>query len=221
MRKPILILVLVVVAAFFIFGFALSQEEKGTGEADTVKKEVAQEDTTQKEDTTAQEDTTQKQDTTKVVYKYVGNTKCKMCHNSPKTGKIHDIWAGTKHATAYATLANEESKKIAKEMGIKDPQKDAKCLVCHVTGHGQPTTDKYSLEEGLSCEGCHGPGEVYYSKHMREKDRELALKSGFVPQPDEELCVTCHNKKSPTYKEFKFKEAFKVIEHRRLEPEKK
>ncbi|NIM97059.1 MAG: cytochrome C554 [candidate division Zixibacteria bacterium] len=209
MRKPILILVLVVVAAFFIFGFALSQEEKGTGEADTVKKEVAQEDTTQKEDTT------------KVVYKYVGNTWCKTCHNSEGKGKIWDKWASTKHATAYATLANQESKKIAKEMDIEDPQKDAKCLVCHVTGYGQPTTGKYSLEEGVSCEGCHGPGEVYYTKHGREKERELALKSGFVPQPDEELCVTCHNKKSPTYKEFKFKEVFTVIEHRTPEPEKK
>lgn len=203
MKKLLILLLMALVASFLIFAFAVSQEKQEA--TDTTKKEEAV-------DTTKAEGAA-KEDTTEVVYKYIGNTKCKMCHNSPKTGKIHDIWAKTKHATAFATLASEESKKIAKEMKITDAQKDGKCLICHVAGYGQPNGDKYSLEEGVSCEACHGPGEVYYKNHMKEKDRELALASGFVPQPDEKLCVTCHNEKSPTYQEFKFKEAYKVIEH--------
>ena len=145
MKKLILILTLAIVASFLVFGLAISQGEKGTSEADTVKKEIAKQDTT-------------KQDTTKVVHKYIGTAKCKMCHNSENKGKIYDKWVTTKHATAYKTLANEESKAIAKKMGIKDAQKDKKCLKCHVTGYGEATGDKYSMEEGVTCEGCHGPG---------------------------------------------------------------
>jgi len=105
MKKAVLILILAVVASFLVFSFAVSQQEEGTGEADTVKKEEA------------------KEDTTKVVHKYIGNIKCKMCHNSPKKGKIWDTWSKTKHAAAFTTLANEESKAIGKKMEIEDPQK--------------------------------------------------------------------------------------------------
>ncbi len=222
MKKLTLILILVVVASFLIFSFAISQQEKGTSEADTVKKETATQDTTAKQDTTkqdtAKQDTT-KQDTTKVVHKYIGTTKCKMCHDSEVKGKIHAKWASTKHAAAYATLANEESKKIAKEMKIEDPQKDGKCLKCHVTGYKEATGDKYSMEEGVTCEACHGPGEHYWSMKVM-KNKELALEKGLV-EPTEELCATCHNKKSPTYKPIKYEEAYKQVEHHPPKAEKK
>jgi hypothetical protein len=193
MKKAVLILILAVVASFLVFSFAVSQQEEGTGEADTVKKEEA------------------KEDTTKVVHKYIGNIKCKMCHNSPKKGKIWDTWSKTKHAAAFTTLANEESKAIGKKMEIEDPQKDGKCLKCHVSGYGQPTGDKYSMEEGVGCEGCHGPGEHYWSMKVM-KDKKQALENGLV-EPDEKLCATCHNEESPTYKPMKFKEAYKMVEH--------
>jgi hypothetical protein len=199
MKKAVLILITVIVGSLLVFGFAVSQQKPETTEADTVKKEAAQEDTSMKEDTT------------KVVNKYIGNTKCKMCHNSAKMGKIWDTWSKTKHATAYATLANEESKKIAKEMKIEDAQKSEKCLKCHVAGYGQPTADKYSMEEGVGCEACHGPGEHYWSMKIM-KDKELAIENGLVV-PDEELCATCHNEESPTYKPLDFKEAYKLVEH--------
>ncbi len=203
MKKPLLVLLAVIVACFLIFGFAISQEPVGKAPADTAKMEATKADTT-KADTT-------KADTTKVVFKYIGNIKCKMCHNSPKQGEIWNTWSKTKHATAYATLANEESKKIAKEKGIADAQKDAKCLVCHVTGYEKPHTDAYSVEEGVGCEACHGPGEKYWTPKVMG-DKKLAMQNGLV-DPTEELCVTCHNEKSPTYKTFVFKDAYKLIEH--------
>jgi hypothetical protein len=226
MKKLILILILVVVASLLIFGLAIPQQEKGTSQADTVKKETAKEDsasvadTAKKEiatqDTTAKQDTT-KQDTTKVVHKYIGTAKCKMCHNSEKKGEIYDKWATTKHATAYKTLASEESKAIAKKMGLNDAQKDKKCLKCHVTGYGEATGDKYSMEEGVTCEACHGPGEHYWSMKVM-KDKKLALEKGLV-EPDEKLCATCHNEESPTYVKLKFEEAYKQIEHHPPPPE--
>jgi Zn finger protein HypA/HybF involved in hydrogenase expression len=199
MKKAVLILIMVIVGSLLVFGFAVSQQEPETTEADTVKKEAAQEDTSKKEDTT------------KVVHKYIGNTKCKMCHNTKAKGLIWDTWSKTKHSTAYATLANEESKAIGKKMKIEEPQKDAKCLKCHVSGYGQSTSDKYSMEEGVGCEGCHGPGENYWAMKVM-KDKKLALENGLV-EPDEKLCATCHNEESPTYKPLKFKEAYKLVEH--------
>lgn len=203
MKKPLLVLLAVIVACFLIFGFAISQEQEEKAPADTAKMEATKVDTTKAE--------TAKADTTKVVFKYIGNTKCKMCHNSPAKGQIWDTWSKTKHATAYATLANEEAKKIAKEKGIEDAQKDAKCLVCHVAGYGKPSADKYSMEEGVSCEACHGPGEKYWTPKVMA-DKKLAMENGLV-EPTEETCVTCHNEDSPTYKTFVFKDAYKLIEH--------
>ncbi len=222
MKKLILILILAVVASFLVFGFVFSQQEKGTSEADTVKKETAKEDSASVADTakkeTAKQDTT-KQDTTKVVHKYIGTFKCKGCHNSKTKGKMYDKWAATKHATAYHTLASEKSKAVAKEKGIKDAQKSEKCLKCHVAGYKEATGGKYSMEEGVTCEACHGPGGDYYKLKVM-KDKKLSMENGLI-EPTEKVCIQCHNKESPTYEKFKFAEAYKAIEHHPPKPKKK
>jgi hypothetical protein len=192
-----------------------------TTEQDTTKRELTEQDTTA-QDTTAQDTTahdTTKQEPIGVVPKYIGNTKCRQCHNSTKKGKLHDLWAGTKHATAYATLASDESKEIAEQKGITDAQGDEGCLKCHVSGYGEPVGDEYSVEEGVGCEACHGPGERYWPLKVM-KEEKLAEVNGLV-KPDEKVCAKCHNDESPTYKEFEFKEAYKLIEHHTPKAEKK
>ena len=157
----------------------------------------------------------EKAETKEKTFKYVGTFKCKLCHNIAKRGKVYDWWNGERHSMAYETLANEQSKKIAKQMKIADAQKSEKCLVCHVTGFATPAEQKgpkYSMEEGVTCEACHGPGEVYQNmKYM--KDPELAMKEAGLIQPSKEVCLTCHNDKSPTYKPLKFPDVFKQIKH--------
>jgi hypothetical protein len=225
MRKTIVILVLIAVASFLIFSFAFSQGEKTTGVADTVKKEATKTETAVPKDTTKAEtaikkdttkaETTAKKDTTKaeakVVHKYIGTTKCKMCHNSEAKGKIYDKWVSTGHAKAYQTLLNEQSKGIAKKMSIDDATKSDKCLKCHVTGYKEATGDKYSMEEGITCEACHGPGSDYWTMKVM-KDKKLSMENGLV-DPTEALCVKCHNKESPTYKPFKYADEYKLVEH--------
>ena len=152
-------------------------------------------------------------------FNYIGVKKCKMCHKGEKKGNIFEKWQERKHSKAYATLATEESKEVAKKAGIKgNPQQAAECLVCHVTAYNAPDAQKnptLTLEEGVSCEACHGPGSKYWpSKVMKGitagtvKGADLGLMS-----PDNEVCVSCHNPKSPTYKEFKYEEAVKLIAH--------
>jgi hypothetical protein len=163
--------------------------------------------------------TTTKEDTTKAPVsakpKYVGSLVCKPCHNFEKTtGKQYDKWAGSKHATAYKTLSNEQSKKIAAEKKIDDPLKSEKCLKCHLTGYAAKAEEKglkYDINEGVSCEGCHGAGGKYMPNNVM-KDPKLSKDAGLI-MPTEKECKVCHNPESPTYKEFKFAEAWKLVAH--------
>lgn len=146
-------------------------------------------------------------------FKYVGSDKC-MCHKTAKQGKQYTIWKNGPHAKAYETLANEESIEIGKEMDIDDPQKSDQCLSCHITAFGVADSLKMetlTLEEGVGCEACHGPGSEY-KKMLIMKDQEKAVAAG-LQIIEEETCTNCHNEKSPTYKPFKYEEAVKVIAH--------
>ena len=145
---------------------------------------------------------------------YIGAEKCKMCHNAPAKGAQFTKWTASKHSKAFQVLAGEDAKKIAAAKGIADPQKAAECLRCHVTGHGASAaklTDKYKVEEGVSCESCHGPGGDYWSMTVM-KDVAKAKAAGLV-LPDESTCKTCHNADSPTFKSFDFKAALAQIAH--------
>jgi uncharacterized paraquat-inducible protein A len=150
--------------------------------------------------------------------KYEGVARCMTCHKTKKSGNQYGIWKESAHAKAYETLASDKAKAIAKEKGIEDPQKSEECLQCHTTGFGVDAKlkgPKLTLEEGVSCEACHGPGSNYRSMKVMK-----ALWAGKVkPEsvglviPDEKTCVTCHNEKSPTFKPFKFEERMKKIVH--------
>lgn len=151
------------------------------------------------------------------AHKYVGVKKCSMCHKSKARGDQYGQWQGTKHAGAYAALATDAAKEAAKKAGIEgDPQKSPKCLKCHVTAYGVDEGllgSKYSMEDGVGCESCHGPGSDYVTLSVM-KDKEKAVESGLIV-PTEELCVTCHNKESPTFKGFVFKDMYPKIAHPR------
>lgn len=148
-------------------------------------------------------------------HQYTGVKGCKTCHQKEKLGGEEYIaWAKLKHAKAYETLGGEAAKKIAKERGIADPQKAPECLKCHTTGYGVEKkwlAKTHTLEEGVSCEACHGPGKDYKSKKVME-DHEECLKQGMVI-PTEVTCVACHNEESPTYKEFDYKKMLPKIKH--------
>ena len=152
-------------------------------------------------------------------FQYIGVKKCKMCHKGTKKGEIYEKWTQRGHAKAYTELATDESKKIAKEAGVKgDPQQAAECLVCHVTAYNAAADEKaatLTLEEGVSCEACHGPGSGYKSlKVMKGLFNDTLKGSDYgLIEPNNEVCITCHNPKSPTYKEFKFEVDVKKIEH--------
>jgi hypothetical protein len=126
---------------------------------------------------------------TKAVAKfnYVGKDKCKLCHKVE-----HDSWMTTVHAKAWESLKPEE-------------QKSDSCSVCHSTGKDAAGV----LITGVQCEVCHGPGSAYKTQ-ANMKDKKLAMNAGMI-EPTKEVCVKCHNAKSPTFKGFEFEKAVKDV----------
>ena len=146
-------------------------------------------------------------------YAYVGSAKCKMCHNRPTTGAQYKVWSESPHAKALEVLKGEKAMQYAKDHGIADPSKEAQCLKCHATAATVPANlnGGIKMEEGVSCESCHGAGKGYMNMAVM-KSREKSIAKGLVI-PTEETCKKCHNKENPFYKEFNFAEASKKIAH--------
>lgn len=151
------------------------------------------------------------------AFKYVGADKCKMCHNTEKSGNQYKIWAASKHANAMQLLSNEKALDYAKKNNIPDPAKEAKCLNCHSTFGPANTAAIFedaevSVNEGVSCESCHGPGSNYKSRPIMQ-DLAKSKENGLI-LPDQKVCEKCHNNpENPFNKPFDFEEAKKQIAH--------
>jgi hypothetical protein len=145
-------------------------------------------------------------------FKYIGAEKCKMCHNKQSTGDQYGKWAASLHAKALKSLSSQASLDYAKKNGIADPTKDAKCLKCHSTYDAAGASRGGILAtEGVSCESCHGPGSAYKSPTIM-KDLAMSKKNGLIV-PEQKVCLTCHNKENPFYKEFNYETAKAKIAH--------
>jgi hypothetical protein len=112
----------------------------------------------------------------------------------------------------------KNQKKIAEEKGIADPQKAAECLNCHVTAYGveKSLLEKgYVMENGVTCETCHGPGSEYNPMKIMKQITagEVNGADYGLLNPNKENCVSCHNEKSPTFKGFDFEKYVAQIAH--------
>jgi hypothetical protein len=150
---------------------------------------------------------------------YIGAKKCGMCHKKDKSGNQYGAWLEKRHAKAFETLATEEAIAQAKELELGDPQKEPKCLECHATALAvmdDLENQTITLEEGVSCESCHGPGSEY--KSMK------TMKAIFAGETDgesvglwtisEKTCMACHDPESPfTADEFDYEKMLAKITH--------
>ena len=144
---------------------------------------------------------------------YIGAGKCKKCHL-----KQHKSWKKTPLALSFESLkpgVKAEEKKAAKLDPKKDYTKDPTCLACHTTAYGTATgypavvkdktwteaeTERATLNEGVTCEACHGPGSLYSVFKKANKEYKLAeiVALGAVSPPTAESCAPCHKKECPT-----------------------
>lgn len=128
---------------------------------------------------------------------YVGVRACTPCHQGGGMGHQCSKWLHSKHARAYAVLADPSAKKIAELSGIpQEPQESAFCLGCHATGahvEAWEREDDFQIEDGVQCEKCHGPGSEYMDGEVM-MDPERAKAAGLLmPEPSD--CMVCHQVK--------------------------
>jgi hypothetical protein len=156
----------------------------------------------------------------KAANKYVGVKTCSMCHKADKTGNQFGIWQKTKHADAFNALKTPKAAEVAKAKGLKTAASEApECLACHTIVVDAKLADKtFDAKDGVQCEACHGAGSAYKNMAIM-KDHAKAVAAGLTDFKDdaakEKACKTCHNEKSPTYKEFKYVDQWAKIKHLR------
>lgn len=141
-------------------------------------------------------------------WEYVGQSQCKVCHNSAKEGAQWDKWHSMPHPKALEVLQGDAAKELAAKIGLTTPPAEApECLKCHVTGYdpaAKTAPAKIAMTDGVQCESCHGPA----SEHLKDakvlkftpaKISEIDIRAHLI-RPTEESCRGCHNESSPTWK---------------------
>ena len=114
---------------------------------------------------------------TSPVGKYNGPGGCasSSCHGSIQPKQIthvsqneYSIWAGQdKHARAYQVLSNDVSLRIGRILNLKSPpEQSEKCLACHALSvSAEQRAQTFDLNDGVSCESCHGPAAGWLGPH--------------------------------------------------------
>ena len=127
-------------------------------------------------------------------HKYVGAAPCGSCHKGEMMGHQYSIWRMGPHARAWSALGTPAGYEQAAKKGIAgDPQSAPECLKCHTTALGGAHLASSTVDEGVTCEACHGPGSDYmFDAVMR--DKRGAMLAG-LKMPGPETCAGCHGDK--------------------------
>jgi hypothetical protein len=116
----------------------------------------------------------------------LGPETCKACHPA-----AYETWKESPHARARDSLSERS-------------RKDMRCLSCHAPDQGKAMA-------GVSCETCHGPGQLYAHSYVM-RDKELAWAVGLV-DPGEKRCLACHTESTPSLERFDYHKKLPLIAH--------
>jgi cytochrome c554/c'-like protein len=140
--------------------------------------------------------------------KSVGVVNCanSLCHGSVQPFKDSNVlqneyvtWSRVdKHARAYKVLSNEQSARIARNLGIGNAWEAKICVDCHA--HNIPKDkrgERFRFDDGVSCEACHGAAERWLPKHVEDGAAHATnVGAGMYPTDDPTaratLCLSCH-----------------------------
>ena len=141
------------------------------------------------------------------VYLGPGSCSSSNCHGDIKPRNSSNVlqneyttWSKhDRHSRAYLTLLNPDSKKIASNLGIPDASRAPLCLSCHATyvTEKEQRGEKFRLEDGVSCESCHGAAGGWIKTHAEAGVSHADnIKNGLkeiVPLDSRAtLCLSCH-----------------------------
>jgi hypothetical protein len=146
----------------------------------------------------------------KLHWRGINSCASTACHNAngPRgsKGSEYSTWVTyDPHATrAFNVLTEERSRRIVRNLHdpkAPPPEKNDLCLSCHaVTLETVQRNPQAQVDEGVSCENCHGPAEKWLTQHYlpgwKEKKPEEKAELGMRPLNDliyrAKLCVECH-----------------------------
>ena len=103
-----------------------------------------------------------------------------------------------KHAGAYAILLNDESVRIASNLGLPNAHEADICLNCHADNVPVAMRgEEFQLTDGVGCEACHGGSEQWISTHTADAASHADnIANGLYPasgvETRAELCLSCH-----------------------------
>ena len=140
--------------------------------------------------------------------KHLGVSSCasSVCHGAVRPNESYDIglneyiiWAHHDlHARAYQTLLTDDSKAIAKKLGLTDAHSAEICLDCHSDHVPEEKRGKnFQLSDGVGCEACHGGAEKWIEGHAsKDVSYQKNVDHGMYPTVDMDkrntLCLSCH-----------------------------
>ena len=135
---------------------------------------------------------------------FVGSQGCKSssCHGGGSDKGQSIVWEKKDvHTKAHEILSNERSKRMAESMGIGDPQKSARCTICHSPMEALPASrlaPGTKVDRGVSCETCHGPAEKWRLFHTRpDVSHDQRVAAGLREAHDlyhrANICIACHH----------------------------
>jgi len=115
---------------------------------------------------------------------YVGSQKCLKCHTGLTSPHV-ERWQRIKFKTF------DRVKESPDYLAGNDEYRKT-CLKCHTTGYDE-STGKYS-EAGVTCEACHGAGEVfsYFMDIGKAPEGQKIAKVGTFGTPYN-ICGPCHH----------------------------
>lgn len=165
-------------------------------------------------------------------WKYFGASTCGggSCHAASKPeanrpANEYTTWSKKdNHAKAFNRLFEEASTEMCEELEIEDASKDKRCTVCHSTDVPKELQgDKYNNEDGVSCDGCHGPAEGWFKPHTKPHKYEDMLKLGMWDTRNiwrrADVCVKCHLQIEPELVDAGHPDlSFEIYAHSRREP---
>lgn len=139
-------------------------------------------------------------------WKYYGAATCvgASCHDTKKPqenrpGDEYLTWSQKdRHAKAYNILFTEAATEIAEELNIEEASKNSRCLSCHTNSVPKDLQgDKYNIEDGISCDACHGPAEGWFKVHTKPHRYKDMLQLGMWDTRNvyrrADVCIKCHS----------------------------
>lgn len=103
-----------------------------------------------------------------------------------------------KHSEAYKVLLNDQSRRIAQNLGLANAHEAKQCLVCHTDYVDESKRGKrFQISDGVGCEACHGGAKRWLGLHVTgEASHADNIKAGLYPTEDPAaratLCLSCH-----------------------------